>query len=221
MTPRTVAIFDFDHTLTSWDTGARFFRWLLLRSPWRMGLFLGVVPFIFPFFMARPARKYPVRFAVWVATLGISHDQLSCLAKSHVATVLDSGETFLLHEARARISQRHSLGHEVVIATGALEVLALEILLAEGVQDITIIGSTLRRFLNGMVVNQHCYGLKKVPMLCERGYSPPWAFVYSDHQDDLPILEQGNERYVINPRPDCATRICKALGASTTVLMWH
>jgi phosphatidylglycerophosphatase C len=108
-----------------------------------------------------------------------------------------------------------------VIATGALEVLAREILLAESVRGIAVVGSTVRQFFKGMVVNEHCYGSNKVPMLRERGYSPPWAFVYSDHQDDLPILEQGNERYVVNPQPDCAARLLKALGTSVTVLSWR
>jgi hypothetical protein len=34
---RTV-VFDFDMTLTNWDTAERFFRWLLRRDRWRMGL---------------------------------------------------------------------------------------------------------------------------------------------------------------------------------------
>ena len=36
MSNAPVVVFDFDLTLTYWDTADRFFRWLLRREPWRL-----------------------------------------------------------------------------------------------------------------------------------------------------------------------------------------
>jgi phosphatidylglycerophosphatase C len=221
MTSHIVAIFDFDHTLTTWDTAARFFSWLLRRSPWRMVVLLVAAPFIGPFLLVRRTRKIPIRFTVWLATFGVSEDDLAALAKQHVQSVLDAGEAFLLQQARSRVAHHQAAGHHVVIATGALEVLVREILCAEQVHDVTVVGSSLRPHLGGMVTNQHCYGLKKIPMLTQRGFAPPWAFVYTDHRDDLPILELGHERFIINPLPKCAAHLQAALGTSATYLSWR
>ncbi len=134
---------------------------------------------------------------------------------------MESGEAFLLQHARDRIAQYQSERHEIVIATGALEVLAQEILSAEQIVGVTVVGSSMRPLLGGLAVNQHCYGPNKIPMLSQRGFPPPWAFVYSDHRDDLPIFENGRERFVINPRPKCATELQASLGSSATVLSWR
>ncbi len=58
----------------------------------------------------------------------------------------------------------------------------------------------MRSLLGGMVVHRHCYGAHKIPMLQERGFEPPWAFVYSDHETDLPLLRAGSRQFVVNPQ---------------------
>ena len=77
----TVVVFDFDLTLTRWDTADRFFRWLLRRNPWRMALVIAALPVIGPLFAFRSTRRWPIRFAVWVATLGRSNHDLEALAR--------------------------------------------------------------------------------------------------------------------------------------------
>ena len=66
----TVVVFDFDLTLTHWDTADRFFRWLLQRDRWRVALVLLGLPLVGPLFALRATRKWPIRYAVWCATLG-------------------------------------------------------------------------------------------------------------------------------------------------------
>jgi phosphoserine phosphatase len=221
MNTRPVAIFDFDYTLTACDTTARFIRWLLWRSPWRLGLILVAAPVITPMLIVTWGRKLAVRLVAWVATFGLSHERLTALVNVHVATVLNCGKTFLLQDARRRIAYHHANGHAVVIATGAFDVLAAAILAAEEVQGVAVVGSSVRRSFWGMVVNQRCYGVNKVHMLRERGYASPWAFVYSDHQNDLPLFEHGLERFVINARPECAARLLAVLGSSAGFLSWR
>lgn len=221
MASRVLALFDFDHTITSWDTAGRFFGWLLRRSPWRLGLVGLAVPVLGPLFFVRPYRKVPIRFGVWVATLGLSHEQLHAQAKVHIAEVTAQGGVFMRRDALRRIADHQAEGHEVVIATGALEMLACEVLLAGGVTGVRVVGSSVRPFLGGMVVHEHCFGERKIDMLAQRGFLPPWAYVYSDHEADLPILEAGLERFIVNPQPRSAKRLAARLGDSAKVVSWQ
>jgi phosphatidylglycerophosphatase C len=221
LSTRILAVFDFDHTITSWDTAARFFVWLIRRSPWKVSFALVALPVIGPLLAFRRTRKFPIRFGAWVATLGVLHDQLPVLARSHIRSVVARGENFVRSDARARVNDHLAQGHEVVVATGCLEVLAREILLAEGLSGVVVVGSSVRRHLGGMVVLEHCFGERKIPMLAARGFAEPWDFAYSDHQADLPMLLKGKQRYLVNPLPNCASVLTAALGETAKVVSWN
>jgi phosphatidylglycerophosphatase C len=218
---QVTAVFDFDHTLTTWDTAARFFGWLLRRAPWKMLLGAPIALLLGPFALFSRTRRIPIRYLVWLATFGQSHEQLRALAGLHVAQVMERGERFVRHDARSQIDWHQAQGHVVLVATGALQYLASEILANEGIVNVTVVGSSLRRFLGGMVVNQHCYGARKIAMLQERGFDPPWAFVYSDHEADLPLLKEGTTQIVVNPKPATAHCLLSVLGPSASVVTWR
>jgi len=215
------AVFDFDHTLTSWDTAARFFVWLLRRSPLRLLIGAPVALLLGPFAAFRRTRRVPLRFAVWLATFGRGHEQLRALAVRHIAQVTADGERFLREEARAQVISHQSHGHTVVIVTGALEYLAREILANAGIENVTVVGSSLRSFLGGMIADQHCFGERKIPMLRERGIDPPWSFVYSDSEADLPLLRAGSRQFLVNPTARTAAYLIPILGRSATVVRWR
>lgn len=216
-----MALFDFDHTLTDCDTAARFFRWLLLSSRWRLAVVVLALPVLGPLLAPRRTRRLPIRFAVWLATLGRSHGDLERLIARHVAEVGAAGGVFVRRDARECIARHLAQGHRVVVATGALEALAAHILAAEAIEGVSVVGSTLRRRFGGMVSEQHCFGERKIPMLAARGFAAPWDFVYSDHSADLPILSRGRACFLVNPRPACALRIAAVLGDAPTVLCWR
>ena len=216
-----VVVFDFDLTLTHWDTADRYFRWLLKRNPWRMALVLAGVPVLGPFFLFRATRKWPVRFAIWVATLGRSPQDLEALVREHAEAVFAGAEPVFVEAGLARLRQHVADGHRVVIATGCLEVLARELLRRGGHADVPLVASTLRPLLGGMASDRHCFGENKIPMLRERGFAPPWAVTYTDHHCDLPVLRLSRERYLVSPRPQCLERIEQALACKATVLAWR
>src|SRR5580693_8555973 len=70
--PQAIAVFDFDYTLTTCDTAARFFGWLLRRAPWKMLLGAPVVLALGPLALFSRTRRVPIRFLVWLATFGAS-----------------------------------------------------------------------------------------------------------------------------------------------------
>ena len=219
--PARVVVFDFDLTLTRWDTADRFFRWLLRRNPWRMALVIASVPVLGPLLLPRATRKWPVRFAIWVATLGRSSRDLEGLVREHVEAVFAGAEPVFVEAGLERLRQHVADGHRVVIATGCLEVLARGLLRRAGHADVPLVASTLRPFLGGMASERHCFGENKIPMLSERGFAPPWAITYTDHHCDLPVLRLSRERYLVSPRPRCLERIEQALAGKAMVLAWR
>jgi phosphatidylglycerophosphatase C len=216
-----VVVFDFDLTLTRWDTADRFFRWLLKRDPWRWALVLATVPVIGPLFLFRATRKWPIHYAVWVATLGRSPEALDTLAQEHVESVFGGAEPVFLEQGLARLQHHLDQGHRVVIATGCLEILACALLGRAGYGHVPLVASTLRPYLGGMVRDRHCFGENKVPMLDARGFAPPWAVTYTDHHCDLPVLRLSRERYLVSPRAKCLERIEQALSCKATILAWR
>ena len=215
-----VVVFDFDLTLTRWDTSDRFFRWLLKREPWRLALVLIAVPVLAPLFLLRSTRKWPVRFAIWVATLGRSPKDLAVLAHEHVET-LASREPVFLQAGLQQLQSHLEQGHRVVIATGSLEVLAQGFLRKAGYGHVCLVASTLRPLLGGMVTHRHCFGRNKIDMLSERGFAPPWAIAYTDHRADLPVLARAARWFLVNPKPGCVARIERALATKSAILAWN
>jgi phosphatidylglycerophosphatase C len=216
-----VVIFDFDLTLTAWDTAARFFKWLLLREPWRLGLILLAFPALVLLLIATRTRPIVRRFAVWVATLGRTQEDLRTLARLHAQRLFAQDPPVFLRDGLARLHFHLEQGHRVVIATGCLEVLAAELLQRAGFGHVALVGSVLRPFLGGMAPHRHCFGPNKVPMLAERGFAPPWAIGYSDSEADLPVLHHCQERYVINARGACAEVLNRAMPGQVNFITWQ
>ncbi len=216
-----VVVFDFDLTLTRWDTADRFFRWLLRRDPARLALVLAALPVLGPFLLSRFTRRWPVRYAVWVATLGRTPDALPALVEEFIRTLPLGHGSVLLPTAVERLQAHVAQGDEVVIATGCLDVLAAALLRQAGLEQVTLVASTVRPLLGGLARDQHCYGANKIPMLASRGFAPPWAATYTDHSADLPVLELAHERFLINPKPGCVTRIENSLATQVTILDWR
>lgn len=214
-------IFDFDHTLTSWDSSDRFFRWLLRRGPWRMMLFIATIPLLAPLLLIKGTRKQPVKFAVWTATLGRSNDALRALAKEHVAEIVAKRQPLVLQDAIRQVNHHLEQGYRVVVATGSLEVLAREFLDQSGLHQVPLVGSSLKPLMGGMVADGHCHGPLKIPMLTQRGYPPPWVATYTDHECDLPVIEHSAECFLVNPRQKAIRIITDKLSFTPVVLSWR
>jgi phosphatidylglycerophosphatase C len=214
-------VFDFDHTLTPWDSSERFFRWLLKRSPWRRALVIASIPFLAPLLLSKNTRNLPVKFAVWTATLGRSNNVVSALVKEHVAEIVARRQSLVLQDAIRQLNHHLTQGHRVVVATGSLEALARELLDQSGLAHIPLVGSSLKPFLSGMVAREHCYGHRKIMMLTERGYPPPWGATYTDHECDLPVMRQSVACFLVNPRPKAVRIVSDELSITPEVLLWR
>jgi phosphatidylglycerophosphatase C len=216
-----VVVFDFDLTLTRWDTSERFFKWLLKRQPWRLALVGLALPVLLPLLLLRSTRKWPVRFAVWVATQGRTNADLPALAETHIRSLPEGPLSVFLPVALAQMRKHLEGGDRVVIATGCVEALAQVLLRHAGLGEVPLVASTLRPYLGGLVREQHCFGANKVPMLAGRGFAPPWKAAYTDHHADLPILRLSSARFLVSPSLRCRVRIERELGPPSAVFSWR
>ncbi|MFC0682894.1 HAD family hydrolase [Lysobacter korlensis] len=216
-----IVVFDFDLTLTKWDTAERFFRWLLKRDPWRLALVAVALPVLAATILFTRRRTWLVRFAVWVATLGRGPAALPGLIEQHVQSFPDGPGSVFVPAAVERLNAHLAQGHRVVIATGCLEPLAQALLRHGGLSHVPLAASTVRPFLGGLVRDQHCFGPNKVPILKARGFAPPWAVAYTDHHADLPVLKLSAECYLVSPKPECLALIKQALATEATILTWR
>lgn len=113
-------------------------------------------------------------------------------------------------------------GDRVVIVTGSGCDLATAFCAALGLDDVRVVGSTLRASAGGWVVDDHCVGARKVAMLTAAGVTPPWAVVYTDSASDLPLLRLAERRCVVNARPAALRAVQSALGPGNfEILRWQ
>jgi phosphatidylglycerophosphatase C len=216
-----VIVFDFDFTLTTWDTAARFFRWLILRQVWRLTVVIFALPILGLLLFSTSTRKWPIRFAVWVATLGLTHWDLRVRARYHAQRLFADAEPVFFSDGLSTLAYHVKRGDKVVIATGCLEVLARELLVRVGLGDITVVGSTIRPFLGGMTRHHHCFGGNKVKMLTDRGFAPPWEMGYTDSKSDLPVLQHCLECQLVNANVGCIRVIEQSLMSKVNILAWQ
>ncbi len=104
---------------------------------------------------------------------------------------------------------------------GVAFILARELLDQSGLAHIPLVGSSLKPFMWGMAAHQHCYGPRKISMLTQRGYPPPWVATYTDHECDLPVMRQSAACFLVNPRPKAVRIIADALSITPEVLSWR
>lgn len=221
MSHRNVVVFDFDLTLTRWETASRFFKCLLRRQPWRIAGVVLALPVLAPLWALPRTRHLPVRFAVWMATFGRSHETLARLAVAHADEVFAGPDPVFLPQGVERLRHHLAQGDEVVIATGCWEPLARALLEREGLKDVPLVASTLRPCVGGWVSENHCIGENKIPMLTERGYPPPWRTAYTDHRADLPLLRNSEQWYLVSQGEKCLRLIEQTMMTKAQILPWR
>lgn len=120
----------------------------------------------------------------------------------------------------ALTSYRHA-GDHVVVVTGAPLELVRTVLAPELTDAVRVVGSTSRRFMGGLIIDRHCYGVQKLAMLHDAGQVAPLAIAYSDNIVDLPLLASAVKPIVVNPRASRVAAFRHVLGAGVEIQNWE
>jgi phosphatidylglycerophosphatase C len=217
---RSVAVFDLDDTLIRGDSFAGFVRSLVLHDAWRTALAVVLMPVLLVLRVAAPLRAFASAF-LWIGTVGLGHQAFRARLEGYADAAARDRERLVVRTGLETLERHRRAGHRVVVATGSASDLAAAVCRRLGLGDVEIVGSTLRPWAGGLVADDHCHGVHKVRMLAARGVAPPWDFVYTDSDRDVPLLQGGLERFLVNPSERARRRVDRACGTACTVLDWR
>lgn len=217
----SLVVFDFDHTLYDGDSGGHLFKWLVMRSWWRIALALLLAPVFGPMIAFLPTRRMGISGFVWAGTVGLHAPRdLDDVIDRYVALHDADLRGRLLPIALDVLARHRKAGDRVVVATGAPPELARAILAFVAHEDVPVVGTVVGPRLGGIVAVRHCHFRMKMTMLREAGFTGPVVRAYSDSSADLPLLTEAAEPVVVNPKADSVDRFREALPAGTPILNW-
>ena len=217
-----IVLFDFDETLLRFDSVGNFLRQRIGRSWWRLAVMVLLTPILLPLVIIRATRWRGARVFLWLATVGMSAQQLLQAYENYAQRCLQAGGRWCANADGIACLRAHlAQGDRVVIVTGAITELVATLCRVYSIPAKEIVGSSLRPFAGGWVGDRHCYAENKVTMLNEIGIRAPWQIVYTDSDADLPLLRGAEQRFLINPKPYKHDRIRAELGDSVQVLRWN
>jgi phosphatidylglycerophosphatase C len=215
-----IAIFDFDKTLVSIDTGSALVTALIRRSLTRTAVAALAVPLAAPLFLARGTRLLGISIFLWIATVGDSRDDFERLCSEFGSTFHaknPGGRTFGVVLEQLREHAR--AGHRVVVLSGSFRSL-VELIVKRLIDGrVEVIGSSVRAFGRGLIPDQHCVGKAKVKMALDHGVpNRQWDVGYSDSAADIHVLRRCKRRILVNPSEKTIAAYRRALGTEFEIV---
>jgi len=190
----TIAIFDFDGTLTDRDSFFPFLKMVVGSSRFWWGLFI-----LSPILVGYALRLVPnwrAKETVLAYFLsGLSEEQLQQLGQRFAAQKISK---LLRPEALQRLGWHQEQGHQIVLVSASLEAYLLPWAQAMGFDQ--VIGTQLEvrsGLLTGRILQKNCYGREKVTRLRAllgdlSGYC---LYAYGDSRGDRELLACVNYPY--------------------------
>ncbi len=217
-----IAVFDFDKTIISCDSGYEFIRAALLKTSIRKFFFFFTLP-ISIFLVAFPkTRIFGISIFFWIATAGAGRSELNSMFKEFSDTFFISPSNRPIYkQALVEIKKHQDMGHTILIISGSPEKLVKFITDKVIPSKVNVIGSQEMFFLGGMILRRYCLEENKIKMAEHRGFlNYNWKYGYSDSHYDIPILARCSDRYLINPTRTTIHKVNRALGKTYKVLTW-
>ncbi len=201
-------LFDLDGTLVQGDSGSQLIHHLIERRLWRRALALLSAPIGFPLMAWIATRRQGVSIFLWVATVGMSEHELAAAVADFMRTHQPKRIELVIAALQAALDQ----GEEVVIATGAFQTLAEQLVAQLQLRgQPRIVGSTIQPFAGGFVSRVQANGPAKLQRLAECGVVPPFARAWSDSNSDLPMLTAAAEAHWVTAQSDAPRAVLNRL----------
>lgn len=210
-------VFDLDKVLLGGDASVLFLQGRLRQSPVRGLALVLAAPLLVPGAVVPQLRPLAARAMTRIAVAGRAVPDAHAAAEAYGAALAHRPEAAVA-DAIACVRRHLSAGERVVVATGCEEILARGFLLAVGLEELDVVGST-GSFRPPRI--QRAMGGWKVRMLTERGYPPPWAAVYSDSSSDLPLFAGTPRPALVNASPKERRRVTRVLGREPEAVVWR
>lgn len=199
--PRVLAVFDLDGTITRHDTLLPFVVGFLARHPWRLPRLITVLPTAVAYAFGR-ADRGELKGALIHAAFGeLSRETVAAAATAHVQSVLRKG---LFAEALERIAFHRSQGHHLVLMSASPDLYVPQLGAALGFSE--TICSQVRWHadgrLDGRLAGENCRGNEKLRQLrlLQQRLSPVETWAYGNSSADLPHMRLASAAQYVNDK---------------------
>lgn len=219
MDKQTVAVFDFDKTISKSDTYIPFLLHALRRKPWRI---LSGLRLILPIMLY---------FSGVINNACLKRAFLSAFLKNEARHYIDElSENFAQHiyknglrkDAVQAIARHREQGHILIMASASFDCYIEKI--ARNLHFDKCVASKLEWSHYGTVTGeldgQNCYGIEKLFRIKEVLHDREGLHIvaYSDHCSDKPLLLWADKAFAISPSKTLAK---EAAAINATIIWWN
>ncbi|MEM9102255.1 MAG: HAD-IB family phosphatase [Pseudomonadota bacterium] len=196
---KKVAVFDFDKTLISGDSGFAFFLWQIKSSMFKTYI-VGLTLPLWSLFLLIPSLNHQVlKVLAWVAMLNVNKKTIKSVLRDFYHSYSESGKLIFYDEAINRLKKHRLQEDKIIILSAAPSWLVRYILKEKGIRVDKIIASKGHFTFCSIWMKHHCYGKHKVVMAKQKNESvSQWFYGYSDSVSDFPFLNMCQYQYLIN-----------------------
>jgi phosphatidylglycerophosphatase C len=213
----STVVFDLDKVLLGGDASTLFLRGRLRLAPRRLIPLLAAAPLLLPAALVPRLRPLAARAMTRLAVGDSPRSDVDAVADAYGEALSRKPEAAVA-EAIACVRAHQLGGAQVVVATGCEETLARGFLVAVGLSDLDVVGSTGALWPPRV---ERAMGEAKVARLVERGFPPPWSAVYSDSPSDLPLFAGTPRPVLVNADENAAKQVERSLGRSPETVTWR
>lgn len=144
------------------------------------------------------------------------------LRKHFINRYLENKATVIYKNAIEQLISHAQNKDRVVIVSGASEWMVKRIIVKLCIPMLEFACSEETRLAGGMVSKFHCYSTKKVERIKMRYNLEEYETIigYSDSSIDIPLLRLCNQQIIVNPKPNCGTKLTKSFGKSMKIVKW-
>ncbi|MBL0702400.1 MAG: HAD-IB family hydrolase [Sulfurospirillum sp.] len=189
----TLALFDFDGTITTDDSLIKFIRYAVgdVKTAWGMIL-------LSPMLVAFKLKLIPnYKAKQWMLSYffkGIAQEKFADIASEYSLKHID---TITREKAMSRIAWHKEQGHCVVVVSASLECWLKPWCDRNGLELIATKLEIKDARVSGRLLGQNCYGQEKVNRINELYDLAQYDYVYAygDSRGDVEMLALGNESF--------------------------
>ncbi len=196
-----IHVFDLDGTLTRRDTFVPFLLGYMLGNPRTLMSAPALAIAVMLYYTGHIDNSELKRRFIHTLLAGKSKAELALWGERYAGRVMKSE---IRGDALRELHDIQSSGHVVVLATASIDLYVQPLAAKLGITNTlcTRLEYSAEGDITGRLMEGNCYGENKLRQFeswrasCK---SPGPVHMYSDHHADLPLLEQADNAFVVNP----------------------
>lgn len=204
MKGKEIAIFDFDGTIVSKNTGSEFYKWQARRSILRVITLTLLLPILIPlriiaFLTNDPYTQKIGLNIVCFASTCFPQGSLLKLRRNFIDYYFSQCGAITHMDALEHIKMHQRQGHQVIIISGCPHWLLHGIAKHIGIKGAILIGSKVSYSWKGLLLSRHCHQKNKIIMARDHGIELQRChFGYSDSTSDIALLRYCKNVIMVN-----------------------